>query len=56
VNVSLRNGFDIGNTIYLTEVLLPLNEKRLDFYMGKWDRETVGNIQVYNKLTGKLEE
>ena len=42
--------------LYLTEVLLPLNDERLDFVMGDWDRELKGNIQVYNKVTNRLEE
>ncbi len=44
VSVSLRNGFEIGNTIYLTEILLPLSEKRLDFYAGKWKSDPSGSI------------
>lgn len=48
VVVSIRNGFDIG-LLYLNEVLLPVSDKRLDFVMGKWDRDSYGNIQVYNK-------
>ena len=42
--------------LYLTEVLLPLNDERLDFVMGNWDRELRGNIQVFNKNTQRLEE
>ena len=55
VLVSIRNGFDIG-MLYLNEVLLPISEKRLDFVMGKWDRDSYGNIQVYNKQSMRLEE
>jgi len=43
VQVSIRSGFDIG-MLYLEEVLLPISEKRLDFVMGKWDRDSYGNI------------
>jgi hypothetical protein len=43
VQVSIRSGFDIG-ILYLEEVLLPISEKRLDFVMGKWDRDSYGNI------------
>ena len=55
VLVSIRNGFDLG-TLYLNEVLLPISEKRLDFVMGKWDRDSYGNIQVFNKQSMRLEE
>jgi hypothetical protein len=55
VLVSIRNGFNIG-LLYLKEVILPVSDKRLDFIMGKWDRDNYGNIQVFNKLTLKLEE
>jgi hypothetical protein len=40
----------------LNEVLLPISEKRLDFVMGKWDRDSYGNIQVFNKQSMRLEE
>ena len=50
VLVSIRNGFNIG-LLYLKEVILPVSDKRLDFIMGKWDRDNYGNIQVFNKLT-----
>lgn len=55
VSVSIRNGFDVG-MLYLSEVLLPVSEKRLDFVMGRWDRDSYGNIQVYNKVSMRLEE
>lgn len=44
------------NLLYLSEVLLPISDKRLDFIMGKWDREHMGNNQIYNKQLGRLEE
>lgn len=43
VLVSIRNGFDTS-MLYLNEVLLPVSDKRLDFVMGKWDRDSYGNI------------
>jgi hypothetical protein len=55
VLVSIRNGFDIS-MLYLNEVLIPVSDKRLDFIMGKWDRDSFGNIQVFNKQTMRLEE
>lgn len=55
VSVTIRNGFDVG-ILYLSEVLLPVSENRLDFAMGRWDRDSFGNIQVYNKQSMRLEE
>lgn len=55
VLVSIRNGLNIG-LLYLKEVILPVSDERLDFTMGKWDRDSYGNIQFFNKLTSKLEE
>ena len=43
VSVSIRNGVDF-NVLYLSEVLLPMQDKRLDFVIGAWDRENYGNI------------
>ena len=54
--VSLHIRDNYHPVLYLTEVLLPLNDERLDFVMGDWDRELKGNIQVYNKVTNRLEE
>ena len=54
VSLHIRDGY--YPVLYLTEVLLPLNDERLDFVMGDWDRELKGNIQVYNKVTNRLEE
>ncbi len=55
VTVGFRNGYESG-VLYLTEVLLPIHDKRLDFVMGSWDRENFGNIQVMNKNSRRLEE
>ena len=55
VSMKLRNGHDI-NKMYLTEVMLPLNDMRLDFVMGDWDRDKAHNTQVFNKNTKRLEE
>jgi len=55
VSVAIRNGVDF-NFLYLSEVLLPLTDKRLDFVIGAWDRDNYGNIQVINKNTRRLEE
>ena len=57
VSLHIREGgVEIIEVLYMTEVLLPLNDERLDFVMGDWDRELKGNIQVYNKVTNRLEE
>jgi hypothetical protein len=55
VNATIRNGFEIG-MLYLSEVLLPINDKRLDFEIGKWDKDTYGNVQIFNKQSMRLEE
>lgn len=55
VSVNIRNGYEFSH-LYLSEVLLPINDKRLDFVMGHWDRESYGNIQVMNKNSRRLEE
>lgn len=55
VSVNIRNGLDFS-VLYLSEVLLPLTDKRLDFAIGAWDRESYGNIQVINKNSRRLEE
>jgi hypothetical protein len=55
VSVNIRNGYEFSH-LYLSEVLLPINDKRLDFVMGPWDRESYGNIQVMNKNSRRLEE
>lgn len=55
VQAKIRKGHDL-QLLYLTEVLLPIRDERLDFVMGAWDRELHGNIQVYNKQTQRLEE
>ena len=55
VSVNIRNGLDFS-VLYLSEVLLPLTDKRLDFVIGAWDRESYGNIQVINKNSRRLEE
>jgi hypothetical protein len=55
VSVNIRNGLDFS-TLYLSEVLLPITDKRLDFAIGAWDRESYGNIQVINKNSRRLEE
>ena len=55
VSLHIREGHNI-QALYLTEVLLPLNDQRLDFVMGNWDEELRANIQVYNKVTNRLEE
>lgn len=36
--------------------MLPLNDMRLDFVMGDWDRDKAHNSQVFNKNTKRLEE
>ena len=42
--------------LYLTEVMLPLNDERLDFVMGEWDRDPSHHTKVFNKETRRLEE
>ena len=54
VTLNIRNGHDIKK-MYLTEVMLPLNDMRLDFVMGDWDRDKAHNTQVFNKNTKRLE-
>ena len=54
VTLNIRNGHDIKK-MYLTEVMLPLNDMRLDFVMGDWDRDKAHNSQVFNKNTKRLE-
>ena len=56
VAVSIRNGFDIGNSISLTDILLPMNDKRLDFSIRKWVKEPTSIFMIHNKVSGKLEE
>ena len=35
--------------LHLTEVMLPLNDERLDFVMGEWDRDPSHHTKVFNK-------
>ena len=42
--------------LHLTEVMLPLNDERLDFVMGEWDRDPAHHTKVFNKQTRRLEE
>ena len=56
VSVTIRNGYSNIDMLYLNDVLVPVSENRLDFVMGRWSQENYGNIQVYNKKTGRLEE
>ena len=55
VSMKIRNGHNIQK-MYLTEVMLPLNDMRLDFVMGDWERDKAHNTQVFNKNTKRLEE
>ena len=55
VRLRIRDGQNIP-MLYLSEVLLPLNDERLDFVMGQWDRDPTGNIQIFNNHQQKLEE
>ena len=55
VTLKIRNGH--GNRMmYVNEVMLPLNDMRLDFVMGDWDRDPNHNTKVFNKNTKRLEE
>ena len=55
VTLKIRNGHGI-RMMYLSEVMLPLNDMRLDFVMGEWDRDPNHNQKVFNKNTRRLEE
>lgn len=55
VTLKLRNGHGF-RMLTLTEVMLPLNDMRLDFVMGDWDRDTKHHTKVFNKNTKRLEE
>lgn len=48
VSVQIRQGFKDVNLLYLSDVLLPIHDKRLDFVMGKWATDPMGNLQIYN--------
>jgi hypothetical protein len=47
VKLRIREGRSI-DLLYLSEVMLPLNDERIDFVMGDWDKNIAGNIQNYN--------
>ena len=55
VTLKIRNGHDIS-MLYLTEVMLPLNDIRLDFVMGEWDRDSRHHTKVFNKSTKMMED
>jgi len=55
VTLKIRPGHNI-KSMTLTEVMLPLNDVRLDFVMGDWDRDTRHHTKVFNKNTKRLEE
>ena len=55
VTLKIRRGH--GNEMmFVNEVMLPLNDMRLDFVMGEWDRDPSHNTKVFNKNTKRLEE
>lgn len=44
VSLKIRNGHNISK-MYLTEVMLPLNDMRLDFVMGDWEKTYHDNLK-----------
>ena len=42
VSLKIRSGTGI-KMLFLTQVMLPLNDVRLDFVMGEWDRDKKGH-------------
>ena len=54
VSLKIRNGMGL-KMLYLTQVMLPLNDVRLDFTMGEWQNDKKGHVQVFNKHTKRME-
>lgn len=55
VTLKIRNSTNV-RMLHLTEVMLPLNDVRIDFVMGEWDRDPTHHTKVFNKNTKRLEE
>ena len=55
VSVNVRRATSIS-LLYLTDVILPTDDPRLDFAIGSWFEEPFVKVQTLNKQTGRLEE